>query len=210
MTQNKERIKVLLTLDVDIETGETVCVGREVINDDLKKEKKTTTTKKPKKEKDENPNPCITLEDNKYILNAAAVELLGVEPEDRLDIKYEKQGKGVMIPVIGTNEAFGTKGGNKLTKGFSVSCRGKANEELSQYGSVFTIIPHPNKDDLFILCGDKKPNPVPEVIDENVVVDDDEPSSEESLPMDLNIDELVEDSDKEIKEISSFDFDLND
>lgn len=208
--QNKERIKVLLTLDVDIETGETVCVGREVINDDLKKEKKTTTsTKKPKKEKEENPTPCITLEDNKYILNAAAVELLGVEPEDRLDIKYEKQGKGVMIPVIGTNEAFGTKGGNKLTKGFSVSCRGKANEELSKYGSTFTIIPHPNKDDLFILCGDKKPNPEPEVVDENVVVDD-EPSNDEPLPMDLNIDELVGDSDNEIKEINSFDFDLND
>lgn len=209
MTQNKERIKVLLTLDVDIETGETVCVSREVINDDLKKEKKaTSTTKKPKKEKNENPNPCITLEDNKYILNAAAVELLGVEPEDRLDIKYEKQGKGMMIPVIGTNEAFGTKGGNKLTKGFSVSCRGKANEELSKYGSIFTITPHPNKEDLFILSGDKQPSSVQEVVDENVVVDD-ELSSEE-LPMDLNIDELVEGSDNEIKEINSFDFDLND
>lgn len=204
MTQNKERIKVLLTLDVDIETGETVCVSREVINDDLKKEK-FTTTKKPKKEKVENPDPCITLEDNKYILNTAAVKLLGVEPEDRLDIKYEKQGKGAMIPVIGTNEAFGTKGGNKLTKSFSVSCRGKANEELSRYGNVFTITPHPNKDDLFILCGNKESNPEPEeVVDDNVVVQDEE------LPMDLNIDELVEDSDSDIKEINGFDFDLND
>lgn len=205
MTQNKERIKVLLTLDVDIETGETVCVSREVINDDLKKEK--STTKKPKKEKEkvENPDPCITLEDNKYILNTAAVKLLGVEPEDRLDIKYEKQGKGAMIPVIGTNEAFGTKGGNKLTKSFSVSCRGKANEELSRYGNVFTITPHPNKDDLFILCGNKESNPEPEeVVDDNVVVQDEE------LPMDLNIDELVEDSDSDIKEINGFDFDLND
>lgn len=205
MTQNKERIKVLLTLDVDIETGETVCVSREVINDGLKKEK--STTKKPKKEKEkvENPDPCITLEDNKYILNTAAVKLLGVEPEDRLDIKYEKQGKGAMIPVIGTNEAFGTKGGNKLTKSFSVSCRGKANEELSRYGNVFTITPHPNKDDLFILCGNKESNPEPEeVVDDNVVVQDEE------LPMDLNIDELVEDSDSDIKEINGFDFDLND
>lgn len=205
--QNKERIKVLLTLDVDIETGETVCVSREVINDDLKKEKKTTTsTKKPKKEKEENPTPTITLEDNKYILNTAAVELLNVEPEDRLDVKYEKQGKGLMIPVIGTNEAFGTKGGNKLTKGFSVSCRGKANEELSKYGSVFTIIPHPNKDGLFILCGDKKPNPAPEIVDENVVIED-EPVKDEELPIDL--DGLVENPDDSIKEISSFDFDMN-
>ena len=206
MVQNKERIKILLTLDVDLETGETTCVSREVINDD----KKSTSTKKTKKAKEEDPNPCITLEDNKYILNAAAAELLGVEPEDRLDIKYEKQGKGSLIPVIGTNEAFGTKGGNKLTKGLSVSCRGKANEELSRYGSTFTLMAHPNKENLFILCGDKKPNPEPEPTDENVVVEDIEDSNTEELPMELSLDELVTDTDSQIKEISGFDFNLND
>lgn len=205
--QNKQRIKVLLTLDVDVETGETTCVNREVINDDLKKEKKVTPSpRKSKKEKEEDPNPSIVLEDNKYILNTAAVKLLEVEPEDRLDIKYEKQGKGLMIPVIGTNEAFGTKGGNKLTKGFSVSCRGKANEELAKYGNTFTITPHPNKDGLFILCGDKKPNPEPEVVDENVVIED-ESIKDSELPIDL--DGLVENTDDDIKEISSFDFDMN-
>lgn len=205
MAQNKERIKVLLTLDVDIETGESVCVGREIINDDLKKPKKSSeSTKKSKQGKEEDPNPRIVLEENKYILNSAAAELLQVEPDDRLDIKYEKQGKG-LIPVIGTNESFGTKGGNKLTKGMSVSCRGKANEELSKYGSEFSIIPHPNKEGLFILCGDKHPNPAPEVEDDKVVIED---LPEEKL--DINLDELTGSLDSEVKEISAFDFNMND
>ncbi len=195
-----ELIKVLLTLEVDTETGETKCINREIINDDLETEKttkKSTSTKKSSK-KGESTTPQVTLESNKYILNSAAVELLGVEPEDRLDIKYEKQGKK-MVPVIGTNESFGTKGGNKLTKGMSVSCRGKANEELSQHGDVFEVIPHPSKDGLFILKGNAEL--VEEIVDENVEV------SDEELPTDLSIDDLAE-GDLDVKEISAFDFKL--
>lgn len=194
-----ERIKILLTLDVDPETGETTCVDREIVNDDIKKSK-STTTKKTTKKKDDDPTPKITLEDNKYSLNSAAVELMGVEPEDRLDIKMEKQGK-LLIPIIGTNEAFGTKAGNRLTKTFTVSCRGKANDELSKYGSVFVIEPHPEKDGLFIMRGDKDV-PEPPTADKNVEIPEDE-----NLPIDADLEGLVED-DSEAKEISAFDFNL--
>ena len=151
-----ERIKVLLTLDIDIETGETICVDREVINDDIrnviKKASKKTSSKTSSKPSNENSIPQLILEENKYTINQAAIELLGlnVDDENRLEIKYEKKGK-TSIPVFGTNEIFGTKGGNKLTKSNTVACRGKANEELSKFGSVFTITAHPDKEGLFVL-----------------------------------------------------------
>lgn len=107
-------MKVKFIISVDTTTGEFEVVNSEtgeIKKVDLPKEKKSSSKKTTKK--DENPNPTLTLEENKYILNSAAVELLEVEPEDRLDIKYEKQGKGDLIPVIGTNEAFGTKAGKK-------------------------------------------------------------------------------------------------
>ena len=102
-----ETFKVLFTYEQDTETGDIKCINREVINDDIKPVKKASTPKK-KSSKNESSEPQIILEDNKYTLNSAAVELMGVEPDDRLDIKFEKNGK-LMIPIIGTNESFGTK-----------------------------------------------------------------------------------------------------
>ena len=175
---------------INTETGETKSIKAEV-------KKKTSTRKK----KDDDPTPKITLEDNKYSLNSAAVDLMGVEPDDRLDIKMEKQGKKLQ-PVIGSNEAFGTKAGNRVTKTFTVSCRGKANDELSKYGSVFTLEPHPSKDGLFIMVGDKEAPEAPPTKDENIEIPEDE-----NLPMDADLEGLVED-DNEAKEITAFDFNL--
>lgn len=174
---------------INTETGETKSVKVET-------KKKTSTRKK----KDDDPTPKITLEDNKYSLNSAAVELMGVEPEDRLDIKMEKQGKN-LIPIIGNDLIFKTHQGNRVTKSFTVSCRGKANDELSKYGSVFVIEPHPKKDGLFIMKGDKDV-PEPPTADENVEIPEDE-----NLPMDADLEGLVED-DNEAKEITAFDFNL--
>jgi hypothetical protein len=155
---------------------------------------KSTTTKKTVK-KDENPNPTITLLDNKYVLNQAAVELLGLEPDDKVDIKFEKRGKET-IPVIGKDEAFGTHGGNRFTKSNSVSCRGKANEELSKFGTEFSVVEHDTKDGLFILKGDKdiiEDNK----IDENIEINDNED--------DLLTEALVSD---DTEEVTAFDFKL--
>lgn len=193
-----ETFKVLFTYEQDTETGDIKCINREVINDDIKPVKKASTPKK-KSSKNESSEPQIILEDNKYTLNSAAVELMGVEPDDRLDIKFEKNGK-LMIPIIGTNESFGTKAGNRLTKSFTVSCRGKANDELQNYGTVFTLSVHPTKEGLFVMQGDKAPEAV---VDDKVEIKDD--ASEVEVEIDLN--DFIADE-NEVEEISALDFKL--
>lgn len=110
---------------VDTETGEmtTKCLSRKVDKSnfevvDAKPKKKSTSVK------NESSEPKLILENNKYQLTQAAVDLMGVEPDDKIDIKYEKQGKNI-TPVIGSDETFGTKQGNKLTKSLTVACRGR-------------------------------------------------------------------------------------
>ena len=135
--------------------------------------RKTTTTRSSKKKVDENPNPQLTLEDNKYSLNTAAVELMGVEPEAKLCIKMKKI-DGSMTPIIGTNEAFKVKDGNRLTKSFTVACRGANHDALAAYGTIFDLEANPNLEGTFILKGDKGPVIVhDENISENVEIPED-------------------------------------
>lgn len=204
------RIKMLIVFDFDPETGEYTPVSREILNEGETGAKKTKAgTPKKGKGKSTLPDskePLIVLEDNKYILNEAAAEALGVSPDDRIDIKYEKHGK-LLKPVIGSNEAFGTKGGNKLTNSLTVSCRGKANETLSEYGSQFTLIPHAHKDGLFMLIGDSMPEES-EVVDDKIDVNevDEEPS--EDIPLDIQLANMVQDDSVEEDTITKFDFTL--
>lgn len=179
---------------VDTETGEmtTKCVKRTIDKVECDEPKKTT--KKSKKE--ESPIPQLTLEDNKYCLNSAAVELLGVEPGNKLDIKYEKR-EDTIVPVIGNDRVFKTKGGNVVSKSFTVACRGSKNEELYKYGTVFEIKPHDTKEGLFILIGDATPEKALDG-DENVGID----KSDEDLNIDLSV--LVDDSSVEEVDTSVF------
>ena len=176
---------------VDTETGEmtTKCIKRTVDKTNFEVSEKKTAKKKVV---EDNSSPQLTLEDNKYRLNTAAIELMGVSAESKIDIKYEKQGKS-MIPVIGTDEAFGTRGGNKLTKSNTVACRGSKHEELVKYGNVFQIIPHDSKAGLFILKGDAQIDTLDG--DENVSIDEE-----------IDISQLIDD--KDVEEINSFDFTL--
>lgn len=191
-------------VSVNTETGEmtTKCIKRTVdkSNFEVSEAAARKTAKKTKKE--ESSSPQLILEDNKYYLNSAAIELMGVTPDDKLDIKYEKRGN-TMIPVIGTDEAFKTKGGNKLCKNNSVACRGSKNEELSKYGHVFDIKTHDSKDGLFILIGDSTPE-IASSKDENIVVN----KSDEDLPLDVDLSALVDEKDSNIEEIDSFYFQL--
>lgn len=176
---------------VDTETGEmtTKCIKRTVDKTNFEVSEKKTAKKKVV---EDNSSPQLTLEDNKYRLNTAAIELMGVSAESKIDIKYEKQGKS-MIPVIGTDEAFGTRGGNRLTKSNTVACRGSKHEELVKYGNVFQIIPHDSKAGLFILKGDAQIDTLDG--DENVSIDEE-----------IDISQLIDD--KDVEEINSFDFTL--
>lgn len=188
--------KVTVTNEwLDEETGEIIKETRELKEDSVKKPRATSSSKSKIQE---NPNPILTLEENKYVLTTGAVELLGVEAGDKIDIKFQKVGKQT-IPVIGSDEVFGTKGGNKLTKTNTVSCRGKANDELSAFGTEFTLEEHPNKKGLFILRGENTPKvtpepaPEPEEEDEDLSVDLDDNEEEESVEIsedDFNFDEL--------------------
>jgi hypothetical protein len=193
-----QQFKVLFTYEQDDETGEVKVINREVVNDDLPKAKKKTST--PKKSKaDENPEPELTLEDNKYCLNTAAIELLGVEVDDRIDIKFEKRDK-VRVPVIGCNTAFGTQGGNRLTKSNTVSYRGKNHDLLEEYGTVFSF-KETDKEGIYELIGDK---PIPEEKeDENVKIVDEE-VEEIGRPEDL-----VGIVDGDATEINADDIDFN-
>lgn len=176
---------------VDTETGEmtTKCIKRTVDKTNFEVSEKKTAKKKVV---EDNSSPQLTLEDNKYRLNTAAIELMGVSAESKIDIKYEKQGKS-MIPVIGTDEAFGTRGGNRLSKSNTVACRGSKHEELVKYGNIFQIIPHDSKAGLFILKGDAQIDTLDG--DENVSIDEE-----------IDISQLIDD--KDVEEINSFDFTL--
>lgn len=174
-------LKVTVTTEfLDEETGEITKDVREYKDESVKtaSKKSTSTAKKSSKVDDNDPEPKLYLEDNKYILNASAIEALGVEVGDTIDIKNQKVGNA-RVKVIGASETFGTKAGNKLTKSNSVSYRGKSNEELAELGNIFTLTPHPNADGLFVLSGNKQPNPVEE-----------EPEEEDEVQVeDINIDE---------------------
>lgn len=187
---------------VDTETGEmtTKCISRKVdkTNFEVVEEKSKKKTSKSKKE--ENTVPSLILEDNKYCLNQAAITLMGVEPNCKLDIKYEKRGKET-IPVIGSDESFGTHSGNKLNKSLTVACRGSKREELSKYGTEFTLVPHETKDGIFILQN-KNADFEPTV--SNVS----ETEDEIELPDDIDLQDLVDDKDATITEVDASMFQL--
>ena len=184
-------------MKIDTETGElleTKLINRSVDKSGVEAAPKKKASPKPKK--DESATPQLILDENKYYLNAAAIELMQVSPDSKIDIKYEKG-----VPVIGTDEAFGTKGGNKLTKNNTVAYRGAKNEELSKYGTEFTITPHTSKEGLFILTGDTTPNPSEELNgDENVALGE---GDESPLALDIDLAGLVDEQDANITEIDA-------
>lgn len=192
------KLDILFHYEVNEQTGEITYIGKEEISVDTKATKSATktSTKASTAKVDANPDPIITLDSNKLILTQGAVDLLQVCADCRVDIKYKKKDKKA-VPIIGTDAAFGTKSGNKLTKSNTVSYRGAANEKLSAYGTVFKLEPTEDKG-IYYLIGDKvqESNPVPEEI-----IDIEKELDIEALD-NLNIDE-------DDKNLEKFDFNLN-
>lgn len=154
--------------------------------------------KKASKKKEEANVPQLILEDNKFTLNTLALELIGSEAGDKIGVSYMKIGK-TLSPVLEIN----AKDGCKLTKSGTVSCRGSKNSELSKYGEIFTLTPYEDKDNLFLLNGN---------IEQTILKGDDNINIEEvndSLPLDVDITELIEDKETEIEEIDSEFFKFN-
>ncbi len=141
--------KLVLSI-VDKETGEIIT--REATLGDFKEVKKSssssgTRTRKPKDDGD--PNPKATLLEGKIQLNNAAMELTGWEAEMKIDIRFEKKGKQI-TPIMLEDMAKG----NRLTKTNTISCRGSKHDNLSEYGTVFDVVPYEGKEGWFKLVGD--------------------------------------------------------
>ena len=152
------KLDIIFHYNVDENTGEMTYIGKDEITVDTAASTKRQSTKAVKVE--ENAEPLITLDSNKLVLTTGAVDMMKICPDCRVDIKYKKKDK-VSVPVIGTDAAFGTKGGNKLTKTNTVSFRGAANDKLAEFGTTFTL--EPSEDEgIFYLIGDKMNNPIPD------------------------------------------------
>ena len=137
--------KLILSL-VDTETGELIT--REATLGDFKEVKKTTSTRTKKVKDDGDPVAKVTLLDNKIQMNHAAIEMTGFEPEMKIDIKFEKKGRN-MTPVLCVDD----KAGNRLTKTYTISCRGSKHDNLAEYGDTFEVLPYEGKDGYFKLKG---------------------------------------------------------
>lgn len=185
------KLDIIFHYEVNEQTGEIIYIGKDEITVDTVVEKKTTVKKSTVKINND-IEPLVILESNKLVLTKGAIDILNPCEDCRIDIKYDKKGN----PLIGTDQAFGTKSGNKLTKSNTVSFRGAANTKLSGFGDTFKL--DPTKDEgIFYLVGNKNPH-VSEIPEELVDIEDE-------LDM-INLDEL--DKNLDSKELGEFDFTL--
>lgn len=165
------------------ETGEMKTTGA----------KKSTRKTKPAVSDSE---PKLILEENKYCLTESAVTLLGIEPGCKIDIQYDKNG-----PIIADDEIWGTNKGNKLTKSLTVAFRGVKREELEKYGSEFTLMPIPDREGMFYLKGNNEL-----YIGEAKNIE--ELEEELNIPIDEDLQDLIDDPDATTYEIDSTFFKL--
>ena len=190
----KETFILSLTyeMSVDTETGEVL--ETKLIDRSVNKPVKAMKATASEAVQDNDKEPKLYLEDNKCRLNSKAISLMGISPGDKLDIKYD-DGKNGSVPIIGTDEAFGTKGGNKLTKSNTIACRGSKNEELSKYGKEFVLAVHPSKEGLFVLTSEEV------AVDQ--LVGDDNINTDTPEGIDLDLEGLVDDKDANVSSIDT-------
>lgn len=138
-------IKMLITFDFNPDTGAYTPINQELVKEkEPKKVAKTIV--------EDSVEPIVYLESNKLVFNQSAANLLGIVWEDKIVVKYQKV-DGIFFPVIGKSTAFNETAGNKLTKSLTVSCRGKANEELVKYGDKFSLTELKGYENIYVLVG---------------------------------------------------------
>ena len=174
--------KLILSI-VDKETGELIT--REATLGDFKEVTKKATTTRTKKSKDDgSTEPEATLLEGKLQLNNRAAELVGWEPEAKIEIQFEKKGR-TTTPIM-----FQKDSGNRLTKTFTISCRGSKHDNLAEFGDVFKVVPYEGKEGYFKLIGNiEKEDDIIDVPEE--ITDPDE--------MDISEDGTVDISDFELE-----------
>lgn len=137
--------QTLYTQFVDDSTGEIFEDTREFLDESIKPKRKTST--RSKKESDSDPVAKVTLLEGKIQMNNAAVQMTGWEPEMKIDIKFDKKGR-TTTPVMVKADT-----GNRLTKTYTISCRGSKHDNLAEYGDIFEVIPYEGKEGYFKLKG---------------------------------------------------------
>lgn len=176
--------QTLITQFVDNTTGEIFEETREFLDDSIKPKRKTST--RNKKESDTDPVAKLTLLEGKLQMNNAAVQMTGFEPEMKIDIKFEKKGR-VTTPVMMEAES-----GNRLTKTYTISCRGSKHDNLAEYGDIFELIPYEGKEGYYKLKGNVEKEDdivdVPEEISNPEEFDDDITSGDEVDVSDFDLD----------------------
>lgn len=140
------KLDILFHYYVDEITGEIKFIGKEEITVDTKKSVSKSTSSKI----DSNPEPIVTLSDSKLTLTQGAADLLGVNPDDKVAVKYDKDKN----PIIGSDSSFGTQTGNRLTKSLTVSYKGDKYNRLITYGDTFKL-EKTDKEGIFKMIGNK-------------------------------------------------------
>lgn len=174
--------KIVLTL-VDTETGELFT--KEATFGEFKEATKKASTTRTKKPKDDDPVAKLTVLDGKVQLNNKAVEMTGFEPEMKIAIEFEKKGRQI-TPIMFEDD----NKGNRLTKTYTISCRGSKHDNLIEYGTVFELIPYEGKPNFFKLKGDAPEKEddiidVPEEIAEPDEIEDTVEASIDDFDLDL-------------------------
>ena len=84
--------------------------------------------------------PFVQLMDNKLKLTPKAIEMIGAQVGDRIQVNYWTENNHNTFPLIGRSEFFTDKEeGSKLTKSNTVSFRGNKNTVLKVYGELFKL-----------------------------------------------------------------------
>ena len=174
--------KIVLTL-VDTETGELFT--KEATFGEFKEATKKASTTRTKKPKDDDPVAKLTVLDGKVQLNNKAVEMTGFEPEMKIAIEFEKKGRQI-TPIMFEDD----NKGNRLTKTYTISCRGSKHDNLIEYGTVFELIQYEGKPNFFKLKGDAPEKEddiidVPEEIAEPDEIEDTVEASIDDFDLDL-------------------------
>lgn len=130
---------IIVTFEYDTETETVANVQCSV--DGIEKKKRTTTKKKSETADEVATEPLITREETKLVFNSKAVEIMQIEYEDRIAVKWEpdKVNKR-LFPVIGKASSFDeNQSGNKVTKSNTIAYKGNQNTILKEVGDIFTI-----------------------------------------------------------------------
>lgn len=125
-------MKILIDFDEKAQEIVSVTVGDSVKTPAVRKNKVTVPTVI------DNTLGAV-LESNKLIITPALANLLKVKEGERLVVRYKEDGEFIE-PFLASPSVFNEEGGNKLTKGLSISFRGDQHIALSRFGNVFEVL----------------------------------------------------------------------